>query len=129
MTKTGVKKAGAQAKAVQKILITQPRPESEKSPYFELARRYSVEMEFHPFIRLEGIPAREFRGNMLGIGSATAITTEKHFAIMGIAVDYFVSNLLEGCNQQGVMQYFFLYGNRSGNNLFYFVHFISLSIS
>jgi uroporphyrinogen-III synthase len=46
---------------MKKILITQPRPESDKSPYFELARKYSVTLDFQPFIRLEGIPAREFR--------------------------------------------------------------------
>ena len=57
MIKNGVNKAGDKAKAIQKILITQPRPESEKSPYFELQRKYSVELDFHPFIRLEGIPA------------------------------------------------------------------------
>ena len=55
MTKTGVNKAGVQAKAIQKILITQPRPESDKSPYFELSRKYSVDLDFHPFIRLDGL--------------------------------------------------------------------------
>lgn len=47
-------------KSVQ-VLITQPKPESEKSPYFELERKYPVQLTFHPFIRLEPIPAREFR--------------------------------------------------------------------
>ena len=60
MVKNGVK-ADYPAKNVKKILITQPRPESDKSPYFELSRRYEIELVFHPFIRLEPIPAREFR--------------------------------------------------------------------
>ena len=81
MTKTGVKKAGEQAKAVQKILITQPRPESEKSPYFELARKYSVEMAFHPFIRLEGIPAREFRKQKIEIQNYTGVIFTSRNAI------------------------------------------------
>jgi uroporphyrinogen-III synthase len=51
----------ATIKSVKKILITQPRPESDKSPYFDLARKYSVEMEFYPFIRLEPISSKEFR--------------------------------------------------------------------
>ena len=51
----------ATIKSVKKILITQPRPESDKSPYFDLARKYAVEMEFHPFIRLEPISSKEFR--------------------------------------------------------------------
>lgn len=61
MTKNGVNKAAVQAKAIHKILITQPRPDSEKSPYFELQRKYKVELDFYPFIRLEGIAARDFR--------------------------------------------------------------------
>ena len=73
MSTNGVKKAGARAKAIQKILITQPRPESEKSPYFELARKYSVELDFHPFIRLEGIPAKDFRKQKIDIQNYTGI--------------------------------------------------------
>ncbi len=58
-------------KALQKILITQPKPESEKSPYFELSRKFSVELDFHPFIRLEGIPARDFRRQKIEIQQYT----------------------------------------------------------
>ena len=38
MIKNGVNKVSVQAKDIKKILITQPKPESEKSPYFELSR-------------------------------------------------------------------------------------------
>jgi uroporphyrinogen-III synthase len=55
--------------AVKKILITQPRPESDKSPYFDLARRHDVEMCFLPFIRLEGIPSKDFRRQKVEIGT------------------------------------------------------------
>ena len=51
--------------AIKKILITQPRPESDKSPYYELARRHEVEMAFLPFIRLEGILSKDFRRQVL----------------------------------------------------------------
>ena len=67
MIKNGVNKAGEKVKVIQKILITQPRPESEKSPYFELSRKYNLELDFHPFIRLEGIPARDFRKQKIEI--------------------------------------------------------------
>ena len=46
---------------VRNVLITQPRPETERSPYFELARKFNLSLDFHPFIRVEGIPAKEFR--------------------------------------------------------------------
>jgi uroporphyrinogen-III synthase len=81
MTKTGVNKAGEQAKAIQKILITQPKPESEKSPYFELARKWNVELDFYPFIRLEGIPAREFRKQKIEIQQYTAVIFTSRNAI------------------------------------------------
>ena len=42
MTKNGVNMADLQAKAINTILITQPKPESDKSPYFELSRKYNV---------------------------------------------------------------------------------------
>jgi uroporphyrinogen-III synthase len=66
---------------VKKILITQPRPETEKSPYFELARRYHVELEFHPFIRLEGIPSKEFRKQKVDIGHYSAVIFTSRNAI------------------------------------------------
>ena len=66
---------------VKKILITQPRPETEKSPYFDLARRYNVELDFHPFIRLEGIPAKEFRKQKIDIAYFTAVIFTSRNAI------------------------------------------------
>ena len=81
MSTNGVKKAGEQAKAIQRILITQPRPESEKSPYFELERKYSVKLDFHPFIRLEGIPARDFRKQKIEIPNYTGIIFTSRNAI------------------------------------------------
>jgi uroporphyrinogen-III synthase len=81
MVKDGVNKADVQARAIQKILITQPRPESDKSPYFELARKYSVELEFQPFIRLEGIPARDFRKQKIEIANYTGVIFTSRNAI------------------------------------------------
>jgi len=81
MTKPGVTKADLQAKAIQKILITQPRPESDKSPYFELSRKYNLELDFHPFIRLEGIPARDFRRQKIEIQQYTGVIFTSRNAI------------------------------------------------
>src|ERR1044071_2150311 len=81
MTKNGVSKVDNQAKAIQKILITQPRPESDKSPYFELARKYSVDLDFHPFIQLEGIPARDFRKQKIEIPNYTGVIFTSRNAI------------------------------------------------
>lgn len=81
MTKSGVTRANVQAKAIQKILITQPKPESDKSPYFELSRKYNLEMDFHPFIRLEGIPARDFRRQKIEIQQYTGVIFTSRNAI------------------------------------------------
>ena len=76
--------SGTSEIAVKKILITQPRPESDKSPYFELARRHNVEMTFLPFIRLEGIPSKDFRRQKVEIGNYSAVIfTSRH------AIDHF----------------------------------------
>ena len=79
MVKNGVNKAADDSKT--KILITQPRPESDKSPYFELSRKYDVELDFHPFIRLDGIPAKEFRKQKIDIQSHTAVIFTSRNAI------------------------------------------------
>jgi len=68
-------------KPVKKILITQPRPDSDKSPYFELARKYSLELEFCPFIRLEPIPAKEFRKQKIEISDYTSVIFTSRNAI------------------------------------------------
>ncbi len=81
MIKDEVKKADFQAKTIQKILITQPKPESDKSPYFELSRKYSVELEFKAFIRLEAIPAKEFRKQKIEIQNYTGVIFTSRNAI------------------------------------------------
>src|SRR6476660_1431584 len=80
MVKQGVKSATAVINK-KKVLITQPRPESEKSPYFELGRKYDVDLDFHPFIRLEGIPAKEFRKQKIDIQNHTAVIFTSRNAI------------------------------------------------
>ncbi len=58
---------------VGSILITQPRPETEKSPYFDLAKKYNVQLAFHPFIRVEGLAGKDFRKQRIDIAEHTAI--------------------------------------------------------
>lgn len=81
MVKTGDNKANVQAKAINKILITQPKPESDKSPYFELSRKYNVQLDFQPFIKLEAIPARDFRKQKIEIANYTGVIFTSRNAI------------------------------------------------
>ena len=71
----------ATIKSVKKILITQPRPESDKSPYFDLARKYAVEMEFYPFIRLEPISSKDFRKQKIEIPEYSSVIFTSRNAI------------------------------------------------
>lgn len=58
---------------IKKVLISQPRPSSEKSPYFEIAQKYGLDMIFRPFIKVEGLPSREFRQQKINIADFTAV--------------------------------------------------------
>ncbi len=58
---------------VESILVTQPYPTDEKSPYFELAERYGLKIDFRPFIEIQGIAFRDFRKQKVNILEHTAI--------------------------------------------------------
>ena len=66
---------------IKKILVSQPKPTSEKSPYFDIAERFGVELVFRPFIKVEGISAREFRTQRISILDYTAIVFTSRHAI------------------------------------------------
>ena len=66
---------------VKKILVSQPKPTSEKSPYYDIARDYGVELVFRPFIKVERLTAREFRQQKVNISAYTAIVFTSRHAI------------------------------------------------
>jgi len=79
----GSQKKGAEKKElkVSSILITQPRPETEKSPYFDLAKKHSLKLDFHAFIRVEGLSGKEFRKQRVDIAEYTAIIFTSRYAV------------------------------------------------
>ncbi len=59
---------------IKNILVSQPKPADPiKSPYNELAKKYNLEVDFEKFIKVEGIPAREFRRDKVGILDHSAV--------------------------------------------------------
>ena len=66
---------------IKKILISQPKPTSEKSPYFDIAEKYNVEFVFRPFIKVEGLEPKEFRAQKINILDFTAIVFTSRHAI------------------------------------------------
>ncbi|MBS7119770.1 MULTISPECIES: uroporphyrinogen-III synthase [Dysgonomonas] len=69
---------------IKKVLISQPKPATEKSPYFDIAEKYNLTIDFRPFIKVEGVDAKEFRQQRINIPEYTAIVfTAK------VAIDHF----------------------------------------
>lgn len=59
---------------VNKILVSQPKPAViEKSPFYELSRKYDAEIDYKPFIRVEGVSLKEFRAQRVEILNHTAV--------------------------------------------------------
>jgi uroporphyrinogen-III synthase len=58
---------------VKSILVTQPKPETDKSPYFDLAKKYNVKIDFRPFIHVEPIAAKDFRKDRINILDYSAV--------------------------------------------------------
>ncbi len=66
---------------VKKVLVSQPKPTSDKSPYYEIAEKYGIQIEFRPFIKVEGLTAKEFRQSKINISDFTAIIFTARTAI------------------------------------------------
>jgi len=66
---------------IKKILVSQPKPASEKSPYFDIAQKYGVELVFRPFIKVEGLTAKEFRQQRINLLDFTAVVFTSRHAI------------------------------------------------
>ena len=71
---------------IKKVLVSQPKPTTEKSPYFDIAEKYGVKIDFRPFIKVESLSAKEFRQQKVSILDHTAVVfTSRH------AIDHFFS--------------------------------------
>lgn len=69
---------------ITKVLVSQPKPASEKSPYYDIAEKYGVKIDFRPFIKVESVSAKEFRQQKISILDHTAVIfTSRH------AIDHF----------------------------------------
>lgn len=66
---------------VKKILISQPAPETGKSPYFDIAEKYKLQLDFHPFIRVESLDVKEFRLQKINILDYSAVVFSAKTAV------------------------------------------------
>jgi uroporphyrinogen-III synthase len=66
---------------VKTILVSQPEPKVENSPYFELVQKHKVKVDFRPFIHVEGVPAKDIRAQKIDLHNYTAIILTSRNAI------------------------------------------------
>lgn len=87
---------------ISKILVSQPKPTSDKSPYFDISAKYGVEIVFRPFIKVEGLSSKEFRQSRINLADFTAVILTSR-----TSVDHFF-RLCEECrvNIPDTMKYF-----------------------
>jgi uroporphyrinogen-III synthase len=75
------KGTGKKESKINTVLITQPKPDTDKSPYYDLAKKFDLKLEFHPFIRVEGLSGKEFRKQRIDVAEYTAIIFNSRNAI------------------------------------------------
>ncbi|QNL22079.1 uroporphyrinogen-III synthase [Hyphobacterium sp. CCMP332] len=68
-------------KKVSSILVSQPQPKQENSPYHKLAEKYKLKIDFRPFIEVQGVPFKEFRKEKIDLLSHTAVIFTSRNAI------------------------------------------------
>lgn len=66
---------------VKTILVSQPAPKTETSPYFDLAEKQKVKIDFRSFIHVEGIPVKEVRTQKIDLNNFTAIILTSRNAV------------------------------------------------
>jgi uroporphyrinogen-III synthase len=81
MTNNGFKKSvsGSKVVSIEKILITQPRPQSEKSPFFDFEKKHNVKLDFESLISIVPISGKDFRMQKVNIAAFNGVIfTSKH---------------------------------------------------
>ncbi|MBE0668517.1 MAG: uroporphyrinogen-III synthase [Bacteroidales bacterium] len=66
---------------IRKVLVSQPEPNNPKSPYFEIAKKYNLKIDFRQFIQIEGISAKDFRQQKINLTDFSAVVFNSKTAI------------------------------------------------
>ena len=67
--------------SVKNILISQPHPGGKKTVYDSLTEKHGVVVDFHPFIEVVGMPARELRHQKIDLSKFSAIILTSRNAV------------------------------------------------
>ncbi len=66
---------------IKKILISQPKPTSDKSPYYDMEKEFGVDCVFRPFFKVEGLSSKEFRMQKVSLLDYSAVVFTSRHAI------------------------------------------------
>ena len=66
---------------IKRILVSQPKPSTPKSPYFDLAEKSNLKIDFRPFIQVEPVSAKDFRQQKVNLLDYTAVIFTSRTAI------------------------------------------------
>ena len=67
--------------SIRTILVSQPEPESNKNPYLSLAEKYKLQVDFRPFIHVEGVDKADFRNQKINFAEHTAVILTSKTAV------------------------------------------------
>ncbi len=115
-------------KKVKSILLTLPKPEAEKSPYYNLAKKYSLKIDFRPFIHVEGVSAKNFRKDKINLPDYLAViftsrNAVDHFFRICEEIRYEVPvNLKYFCNSESTALYLQKYIQYRKRKIFFDKH-------
>ncbi|MDN4166152.1 uroporphyrinogen-III synthase [Cytophagales bacterium LB-30] len=97
---------------VKSILVSQPKPTDPKSPYYALAEKYKLKIDFRPFIHIEPVDIKEFRRQKIDVANHTAVIfTSRN------AVDHFFSLCSEGKIEISADMKYFCISEQTANYL------------
>ena len=66
---------------IKRILVSQPKPANDKSPFFDLAKKNDLTIDFRPFIHVEGVTVKEFRMQKVNILDHTGVIFTSRTAV------------------------------------------------
>ncbi|WP_031530409.1 uroporphyrinogen-III synthase [Dyadobacter crusticola] len=99
-------------KKVTSLLVSQSRPADENSPYYELARKYNIKVDFRPFIQIDGVSYKDFRKQKVNILDHTAVIFTSRNAI-----DHFFRICNEGRIEVPATMKYFCISEQTANYL------------
>src|SRR5699024_11480757 len=96
---------------VKTILVSQPQPKAENSPYFDLMEKQKVKVDFRSFIHVEGATSKDVRTQKIDLSSYTAIILTSrnevdHFLRFGVELRFKVSDLFMYFCQSAAVAYY-----------------------